>query len=655
MTQLTLEQQKAVAIASARRRRMEAAPPEMQQQAIAPEQATAPKPEPLPTKAFPLSREEAARRYNRFGLLDVLYGAATAEPSVTSELLAEPIKRAGEMITGLPGFASQVGSAFWDNLKGVYGGQPEALSRGAEKSSQLASGVWEGVKQAATETPKAIGTTLQGAGALIAPETIPMPSEERMREAAGVAPFAALTAATGGPAVLQAGRGVARYVRNAPVRKGYTQLGGLGNPLKPEPQPVPKVGVHADRVPLGATPKYEPEVRGLSKALQVERLGEEAAKMEDAINAALPNIKHAQQNNPFQMRPFKSLKEFGNTLKWGRTRIWEQSINPLFTGKMETAPIKQRFINNVNPVIKQFFPEAVDPIIKKFGDIFDAYPEMSTAAIEELAATLRAQLDIPKGPFAMFDEMAGSKTATMKALEDAVRDSLYEHVNLTHNTDIRPAMRAYGDLSGIERLVRDVPEPTSFIEKALSTYTFPTKRAIAARLGEQSARQLMGTMWRLNRALGKYKLDPSLVTPIAEPRFPMMYDLPSMKPTVAEQLTAAAKSGRADKPLPSSPPIKPPEFSKVPDALPRDPITGELLIPESWNYERLHKDIEKARVRPPETLTGTQASIAENVLPESSGQPGKPGEFFPGKQGVHREVIGTNPVTGKPIKQPRLS
>src|SRR3990167_9644863 len=216
-----------------------------------------------------MSLGEAARRFVRAGPLDVLYGAATAEPSVTSEMIAEPIKQAWEMVTSLPGLAGQVGRAFWDNFKGVYGSQPQALESGVAKSGKLASGVMEGVKQAVTQTPKAIGTTLQGAGALLAPEKIPPPSEERMREAAAAAPFAALTAATGGPAVLQVGKGIAKYVRNAPVRKGYTTLDpATGKPIpRAAPVQVPLGESVPDNMPGGGGASFYSSITTAAKSL----------------------------------------------------------------------------------------------------------------------------------------------------------------------------------------------------------------------------------------------------------------------------------------------------------------------------------------------------------------------------------------------------
>jgi hypothetical protein len=64
---------------------------------------------------------------------------------------------------------------------------------------------------------------------------------------------------------------------------------------------------------------------------------------------------------------------------------------------------------------------------------------------------------------------------------------------------------------------------------------------------------------------------------------------------------------------------------------------------------------QAARMAPPPTVTGTQSIFGERSTPQHTGQPGRPGEFFPGKRGVKRET--TTEITGydskgNPITEP---
>ena len=468
----------------------------------------APPPEPLPTKAWPMTLKEAGKRYLEGGIPNVLYGAATAEPNVQSELMEERLKGGQETITGLPGMAKALGSAFWENLKGVYGFDKEALGRGVEQSKQLVGGVAKGAAEQ-------VRIPAQGAAALIAPEKVPAPSDEEFRQQAK-AQGPLLGSAAIGAAAKPGVSSVSKFVREAPVRKGYTTI----NPqtLKPElPANTIKaeIGMKLPKLESGAIVEFSEPVNLAAKALGGDVSLEAGDSLRRVFNEAFPDLKQAQQQNPYLRGAMNSPQKFRAAVQWARNRVWRESMEPAFkaAGEVDLSPVALQLISEIPESIRVKTPRRALALEKAFTKMFDG-KVVKAETLHEFAKEARAaiQAKLAKNSF---DRQAAFGTPDGKMAESfntALRDRLYQHVQQNTGVDLRPIAERYGALSELEQTALGLAEPQSFLEKLFTSYTFPTKRAVAARVGERIGQHMISDMKLLERAFNNYKLEPQKVT-----------------------------------------------------------------------------------------------------------------------------------------------
>ena len=465
------------------------------------QQPVAPPPEPLPTKAWPMTLKEAGKRYMEGGIPNVLYGAATAEPNVQSELMEERLKGGQETITGLPGMAKALGSAFWENLKGVYGFDKEALGRGVEQSKQLVGGVAKGAAEQ-------VRIPAQGAAALIAPEKVPAPSDEEFRQQAK-AQGPLLGSAAIGAAAKPGVSSVSKFVREAPVRKGYTTI----NPqtMKPE-APVSAVKVEmGKRIPRGGEPGTLFEVhdaaKQAAKALGGDASDELTKSLQSTFSRAFPDLIDAVQKNPYLRGPIDEPARAGAAAQWARSRVWREGYEPAFkaAGPVDLSGIADKLKARIPASYTKLEPKKARALAR----LYDRKFKGKLADSDELHTFVKeARNDIQtvlgKNPF---DKQAMLGTPEGKIAEsyyEVMRDHLYDHIQTKTKVDLRPIGDAYGALSELEEAFLGMAQPRSLLEEMFTSYTFPTPRAIAARVGERIGKHMLSDPKLLDRAFAQY-------------------------------------------------------------------------------------------------------------------------------------------------------
>src|SRR3990167_4631032 len=403
MPQLTIEQQQAVALASARLRLKQQTPDLTQQLAVAP------KPEPPPSQAGPMSWGEAGKRYATGGIPSVLFGAATAQPSETSEHAKAALGGIGEAVTGLPGMIGALGSTLWQNLKGVYGYDREALEKGTEQTGQLI----EGVKGIA----KPVTVPARGAAALLAPEKFEAPSREESLDAARGA-GTNLGGVLLGEGVGRVASKVNKYVREAPVRKGYTTLDPAT--LKPE-SPVPafkaEVGVKVPKLGPGAMIEFSEPVNTAARALGGDASLEIGDTLKRIFNESFPDLKHAQQQNPFLRGPMDSPQKFRASVQWARNRVWRECMEPAFkaAGEVDLSPVADQLISEIPESIRIQNPVRARGLEKTFTKMFDG-KVVKAETLHEFAKEARARIQSKLAKNA-FDKQAAFGTPDGKMAE----------------------------------------------------------------------------------------------------------------------------------------------------------------------------------------------------------------------------------------------
>lgn len=604
-------------------------------------QPAAPAPEPLPTKAFPMSMGEAFKATARDGIPGLIAATIGAPESVASRMSAEVISKPLSAIASIPGFIGQVGSTLWDNLKGVYGLDPEALTKGVKQSSELVSGVSSGVKEALTATPKAYLNTVRGLGALLSPEQIPAPSEQEQLETAGQAGMHGLTMATGGPLAFQVGSKVAKFIREAPVRKGYTTLDPVTlKPIPPEPPILVKHGLPAPEIPKGKIATYELPTQQIAEGLGL--LDDvEGTVLKNAIAEIYPDLKYAQAHAEGVRGPVNTPAKARAVVDYNGERYWD-IIEPEISqsGPMQNlATLSDDVQAQLPEHVKVFYGEMVkaklDPIqavIDRYKKPGEAIPQVDPMLMHGLAKTIRTELDLATTAMEQALQRAVPKGEILFELNKVLREKLYDHVQMTRGRDIRPVARKYGMNAMVKGEAADLTTPKGFFESLFSSYTFPTRRAIAARIGETAGKQMANRLKSLHRGF-KHALTAEEEALVTRPSLPHK---PPPRATIAgspEKPGPTYDYGIEEGPLAPEPPPGPTAVIRPYGGGPTP--KGEVYWPE--------------KTAPLER----QSAFGERASPESSGKPGKPGEFFPGKQGIRQEVIGTDPVTGKPIKQVR--
>ena len=565
-------------------------------------------PEPLPTKAWPMTLKEAGKRYMEGGIPNVLYGAATAEPNVQSELMEERLKHVPEAATGLPGMAKALGSAFWENLKGVYGFDKEALERGAEQSRQLVGGVAKGAAEQ-------VRIPAQGAAALIAPEKVPAPSDEEFRQQAK-AQGPLLGSAAIGAAAKPVMTGVPKFIRETPVRKGYTTLApslpppaaGFVRVFRGEPTPtgqsklpswinpaetetakaggrwftnlenarwyqneagstgrlryidvpmevweaakkapeVSRYSLRADegfipaeyasksttinlqtlkpelpvsavkvemgkRIPKGGEPGTLFEVhdaaKQAAKALGGDASDELTKSLQSTFSRAFPDLIDAVQKNPYLRGPIDEPARAGAAAQWARSRVWREGYEPAFkaAGPVDLSGIADKLKARIPASYTKLEPKKARALAR----LYDRKFKGKLADSDELHTFVKeARNDIQtvlgKNPF---DKQAMLGTPEGKIAEsyyEVMRDHLYDHIQTKTKVDLRPIGDAYGALSELEEAFLGMAQPRSLLEEMFTSYTFPTPRAIAARVGERIGKHMLSDPKLLDRAFAQY-------------------------------------------------------------------------------------------------------------------------------------------------------
>lgn len=495
MPQLTIEQQRAVALASARLRLKQAAPPPEPSQA-------APKPEPLPTRAYPMSLGEAFKTTAQFGLPGLVGRTAGAPPSVMSELMMERLRGIPEAITGIPAMLRSLAPALAPIARTLMGGMGRgpAQLEDIQKIGELGKGVAEGVVAP-------ISATARGGAALLAPETFDAPSDEELRREAR-AQGALLGGAVLGRAGAPVASKVSKYVREAPVRKGLTTISP--KTLQPE-LPInaikADIGVKLPKLEPGAIIDFDSPVNNAAKALGGETSLELGDTLKRAFNEAFPDLIAAQQQNPFLRQAIDSPRKFRAAVQWARNKVWRDSMAPAFkeAGEVDLTPVADQLISEIPESIRIKTPQRALALEKTFSRMFDG-KTVKAEALHEFAKEARARIQSKLAKNA-FDRQAAFGTPDGKMAESyntALRDRLYQHVLEKTKTDLRPIAERYGALSELEQTALGLAEPKSFLEKLFTSYTFPTKRAVAARVGESLGQHMISDMKLLNRAFKEY-------------------------------------------------------------------------------------------------------------------------------------------------------
>jgi len=594
-----------------------------------PQQAAAPAPEPPPNQAGPMSWSEAGKRYATGGIPNVLYGAATAQPSEASEHSKEALAGIPEAATGLPGMLGALGSTLWQNLKGVYGYDREALEKGTEQTGQFIEGV-KGIT-------KPVTVPARGAAALLAPETFEAPSRE---ESLGAARGAGtnLGGVLAGAGVGRVASKVSKYVREAPVRKGYTTLDPETlRPVLPDPPILVKHGLPAPEISKGRIAEYELPTREIADGLGLLD-DAEGTVLKNAIAEIYPDLKYTQEQTirgPIDgVAKARALVDKNGERYWA---IMEPEIRQ--SGPMQNlANLSDDVRAELPEHIKVFYDELVESKLNPIQRILDRYkrpgeaiPQVDPMMFHGLAKAIRTELDLAPTPMQQALERQTPRGELLFTLNKVLRDKLYDHVQMTRGTDIRPIARKYGMNAMVKGEAADLTTPKGFFETLFSSYTFPTPRAIAARVGETAGKQMMNRLKSMNKGFS-HKMTPAEEALVTRP------SLPKLPPT-------SSIAGQTNLPR-RGPSI---ERGPEPGMIAPEPPPGPTARFINWTGQTPKGE----NVWPAPTKPGTQQAFGEGALPESSGKPGKPGEFFPGKQGIRHEVVGVDPKTGRPIKEVR--
>ena len=248
----------------------------------------------------------------------------------------------------------------------------------------------------------------------------------------------------------------------------------------------------------------------------------------------------------------------------------------------------------------------------------EAIPQVDPMLMHGLAKAIRTELDLAATPMEQALQRAAPKGEILFELNKVLREKLYDHVQTTRKVDLRPVARKYGMNATIKGEAADLTTPKGFFEHLFSSYTFPTLRAVAARIGETAGKQMMNRLKSLKKGFD-YSMTPAEEALVTRPA--------SVKPQ-----PQAFIAGAPEKPGPfynygieEGPPAPEPSVGPI------HPWTGGVSP------------------YPPPTLAGQTQKFGQSSTPQWTGQPGKPGEFFPGKRGL----IAEGPEGAKQVRDYR--
>lgn len=462
---------------------------------------TAPPPEPPPSKAFPLPLGTAARLTAQYGIPGLVAGVAGAEPSEMSEHAAAALRGIPDAITSIPGMIRGAGSALWQNLKGIYGNDPSQLAQGAEQTGELVEGAVRGMTKPVTVPAK-------GAAALLAPEQFDAPSRDESLEAARGA-GANLGGVLLGAGTAKAGARVNRYIQEAPVRKGYTTI----NPetLKPE-LPVPPVPVEmGKRIPKDGAPgtlyKVHDAAHEAARALGGDASLEALQDLSSTFSRAFPDLIDAVRQNPYLRGPIINAERLGKTAEYARSRVWSKAFEPALkeAGPIELDAIAPKMIERIPETYKLLEPAKAEALAKVYRDKFSG-KATDSASFHKVVKEARNEISsvLGKNPFEKQAMLGTPEGQIAEAHYEVLRDHLYDHVKQRTGTDLRPTGDAYGALSQLEQEALGMPGPRGLLEEIFSSYTFPTPRAVAARVGERIGKHMLSNPKKLASAFARY-------------------------------------------------------------------------------------------------------------------------------------------------------
>lgn len=439
-------------------------------------------------------------------------------------------------------------------------------------------------------------------------------------------------------------KGVAKYIREAPVRKGYTTLNPETlKPVPPEPPILVKHGQPTPEIPKGRLAAYEYQTQKIADGMGLADTVE-GNVLRDAIADVYPELRNAQANtiNGQVNTPAK----FRAVLDWAGDRIWTQIMEPEIkqSGPMQnlsnlSADVQAALPEHVKAFYGDMVKAGVDPIqevINTFKRPGEAIPQVDPMLMHGLAKTIRAKLNLAATPMEQALQRQMPQGEILFELNKVLRDKLYDHVKMTRDFDMRTAARKYGRIADIKGEAADLTTPKGFFETLFTSYTFPTPRAVAARIGETAGKQLVNNMKALNKGF-KGAMTPEETASVVQPRTPKSWDQPRGSigergaDIPVERVTGYEQTAQS---AGTMAPEAPPAGAYFRNIAPGPTPTGEA----NW---------------PVPTKPGTQTPFGERATPQWTGQPGKPGEFFPGKRGIIAETVGTDPKTGKPIKEVR--
>ena len=430
------------------------------------------------------------------------------------------------------------------NIIGGITGLLEPLFRHTESPSD-ALDFAKNIGNAALSIPKAftdmIGGTISGVTG--------GPDDEGFQRAArGSGQAAAMLS----PPLLNAARTtVPGSIMRGPIRQAMpgnaVRLGRSLPDLPPPAQPI-RVPV-GKRLPSilkeGALIEYHPPVQLLSESIGGRGFLE-------TINEALPDLKHAQMTTIRSAMDSQPKLELAASS--ARNRVWNESIAPAIQGKVDLTSVANQLIRGIPKSVRL----ETKKYVKLVRNINSKYrgKSVSASTLHEIAKEARAGL---RSVLARdnFDRAAALEKPAGKfasAENDALRNTLYEHVNRTTGVDIRPAMQKYGALSDFDQTIRKVPDTPTMYERIFGT---EAQRIASPQSVKSGVMRALTSHWtsdiaKVRRAFDGYILEPDKVTP----RFEATYIPPS------RQIGASAGGAR---------PMPMPETSSV---------VGELVPPE---------------------------------------------------------------------------
>ena len=433
------------------------------------------------------------------------------------------------------------------------------------------------------------------------------------------------------------------YIQNRPVRLGRTTLDpATGKPIAAKPPIEIPHGLPSPEIPPGQLPEYSVQTNKIAKGLGLAD-DVEGNVRRNAIAEVYPDLKYAQQNAEGVRGPVNTPAKFRAVLDWSNNRIWNTILEPEIrqSGKMQNLATLSKDVQAQLPEhVKAFYNEMVqnklDPIqkiIDQYKKPGEAIPQLDPMMIHGLVKAIRNELDLATTPMEQGIQRQLPKGEILFELNKVLRDKLYDHVQTTRKVDIRTAARKYGMTAGIKGEAANLSTPKGFFETLFSSYTFPTPRAIAARIGETAGKQLISDMKELKRGFD-IKMTPAEEALVTRPSLPKL----PYRSSIAGQTQVPGRGPSIER-------------GPEPDMIAPEPQPGPTAIIRPYGGGPTPKGEAYWPERTP--LLGRQSAFGENALPDKPMPPtgSKTGEFtfYPGKSGKKTEIV-IDPETGKPIQ-----